>query len=138
VLHSTESDPGSAKAVAGYLAQTSTQADIHVIVDDDGDLVRLVPDGRKAWHVANFNSVALGIEQVGRAAQELWPRDQLDVVARQIACWSRKYGIPIQHSSGTGTGVVYHSDLGVAGGGHHDPGTHYPLAQVLALARKYR
>lgn len=138
VLHSTESPPGSGKGVSSYLARSDIQADAHVVIDDDGWIARLVPDGRKAWTQAAYNSVSLSIEQVGRASQSFWPQKQLDAVARQIACWSRKYGIPIKHASPTGTGVIRHSDLGAPGGGHHDPGAGYPLARVLELARRYR
>lgn len=141
VLHSTESAPGSAKGVAGFLANAKTQADVHVIIDSDGFKIRLVPDARKAWHVMNYNSAALGIEQVGRAAQASWPDAQLHAVAKQLACWSRKYRIPLvdaRSNPNGGRGVVTHSSLGATGGGHADPGTNYPFQRVLALARKYR
>lgn len=139
VLHSTESNPGSGAGVARYLASGNTQADIHVVIDNDGTKYRLVPDGRKAWHVVTFNSRTLGIEQVGRAAQGHWPDAQLHAVAKQIACWSHKYGIPIVDARrDLLRGVCTHASLGTAGGGHTDPGAAYPFGRVLALARNYR
>lgn len=138
VLHSTESGPGSGKGVSEYLARGSTQADIHRVIDTKGEHYRLVPDGRKAWHVAESNGFTLGIEQVGRAAQNQWPEAQLREVARQIACWSRKYDIPIRDGRNdrgfTARGVVDHNSLP---GDHWDPGPAYPFARVLKLAREY-
>lgn len=138
VLHSTESNPLSGRAVSAYLAAGSTQADVHVVIDTNGDLYRLVPDGHKAWHVANQNFDTLGIEQVGRAAQTSWPEVQLKAVAKQLACWSRKYNVPLRDARKGGRGVVTHASLGASGGGHHDPGEAYPFARVIALAQQYR
>jgi N-acetyl-anhydromuramyl-L-alanine amidase AmpD len=137
VLHSTESGPLSGPAVSNYLAQANTPADVHVVIDTNGDLYRLVPDGRKAWHVANQNFDTLGIEQVGRAIQKGWPEVQLRAVAKQLACWSRKYDVPLRDARKGGRGVVTHSSLGASGGGHVDPGAAYPFARVIALARQY-
>lgn len=148
VLHSTESSPGSGLGVSQYLARTSVDADVHVVVDSNGKLYRLVPDGRKAWHVMGYNSIALGIEQVGRAVQTSWPEAQLHAVAKRLACWSHHYDIPLRDARGIarfvfasyrgGRGVVQHNSLGATGGGHVDPGKNYPFRKVLRLARKYR
>lgn len=146
VLHSTESGVADhGKNDAGYLNGGSVQADIHVVVGDNGDKWRLVPDGRKAWHVASLNSLALGIEHDGRAVQGSWPDAQLRVSACQAAYWCRKYGIPAKlaldangHWNGK-SGIVTHASLGNAGGGHHDPGTHFPLHDyVERVQRKLR
>lgn len=148
VLHSTESPPHSGHSVSEYLAQPEVMADVHVVIDTNGDLYRLVPDNQKAWHVAGYNSIALGIEQVGRAAQTEWPEAQLEATARRLACWSHAYGIPLRDARGRlgfilgsyrgGRGVVEHGSLGVTGGGHSDPGKNYPFRKVLRLARKYK
>ena len=138
VLHSTESSPGSGVGVSNYLSHGSTQADVHVVIDADGTSYRLVPDKRKAWHVAAYNARSLGIEQVGRAAQTDWPEAQLRAVACQLAHWSRKYHIPLRDARHDLTrGVVTHASLGSAGGGHTDPGSHYPFERVLKLAKTY-
>ncbi len=139
VLHDTEG--ANIKGVAdlvglgGWFDNPAAQASAHIAVDAEGNTGRYVADGRKAWHCASFNSMSLGIEQVGFATQKAWPEPQLRKVAKWIAYWSREYGIPITHS--TSRGVCCHSDLGVAGGGHHDPGPAYPFAHVLKLARQY-
>jgi hypothetical protein len=150
IVHSTEGDnvAGTARdliGVAGYLCQPNVQASSHVLVDSDGYSARIVADDRKAWTQAWWNPWGLSIEQVGRAAQTTWAREELRESARWIARWSLMYGIPpykgaVDLESGRilKVGVVRHSELGVRGGGHHDPGPSYPLDETLALARFYR
>lgn len=134
ILHSTESSPGSGYNIGSYLSHGSTQADVHVVIDTDGTRYRLVPDGRKAWHVGARNGDTLGIEQVGRAKQESWPDAQVRAAACQTAKWCRKYNIPVVHDAQHG--IAYHRDVS-GPGGHWDPGYHYPMKEFLALVRKY-
>lgn len=148
VLHSTEGSnvPDSTADLRGctdYLCRSIVQASAHVIVDGDGHSARLVADEQKAWHVAQYNPFALGIEQIGHAASEHWTRDEIREAARWIARWSKKYNIPIRVGAVNGgfvtrSGVVTHKMLGVFGGGHVDPGPRYPLDACLRLARFYR
>jgi N-acetyl-anhydromuramyl-L-alanine amidase AmpD len=147
VVHSTEGHnvPGDTdlRGLAEFFNRISTQASSHAATDADGHSSRMVRDHMKAWHVAWFNPVSLGIEQIGFAAQHSWPDKQLRETARWIAYWSRVHGIPIQKGAVSGgqvirRGVVRHSDLGFIGGGHHDPGPDYPLDRVLEYARHYR
>jgi N-acetyl-anhydromuramyl-L-alanine amidase AmpD len=140
VLHDTEGAniPGikDLQALGAWFDNASAQASAHVGVDAEGQSARFVDDGRKAWHCAAFNSQSLGIEQIGFASQLVWPDAQLRETARWIAVWSKKYRIPITFS--TTHGVCRHSDLGAAGGGHHDPGQAYPFEKVLTLAQHYK
>lgn len=134
ILHSTESSPGSGFSIGSYLSHGSTKADVHVVIDTDGTRYRLVPDGRKAWHVGLRNGDTLGIEHVGRAAQGEWPHAQVRAAACQAATWCKKYDIPVQHS--TIRGIAYHRDVS-GPGGHWDPGYHYPLDKFLALVQSF-
>lgn len=134
ILHSTESGCGSGLSISRYLARHDVEADVHVVIDCNGKTYRLVPDGRKAWHVGAANGYTLGIEQVGRAAQTSWPDAQVRAAARQMAYWCRKYNIPVRHS--TSHGIAYHRDVS-GPGGHWDPGYHYPLDKFLKLVRSY-
>jgi hypothetical protein len=144
VLHSTESTniPGSASdlaAVAGWFDNPGADASSHVITDSDGHSARCVADKMKAWSCVNFNAPSLNVEQIGHASQGAWVDAELDETARWIAHWHRKFNIPIKRGKVSGinvvdAGVVMHSELGVAGGGHTDPGTHYPLGEVLKRA----
>ncbi len=148
VLHSTESPniPGSDSDlvnVTDYLCRPDVRASSHVIVDGDGHSARLVADISKAWTQAAYNSVALSIEQIGRAGSESWTRDEIREAARWIARWSKLHGIPIRLGAVSGggvarSGVVTHKMLGQIGGGHVDPGDRYPFEAVLNLARFYR
>jgi len=54
-----------------------------------------------------------------------------------------KFGIPIHKAKVdegrvARAGVIRHSELGALGGAHSDPGSHYPLSDVLDFARHYR
>jgi N-acetyl-anhydromuramyl-L-alanine amidase AmpD len=151
VLHDTESHdrPGNSDllAIGAWFDNPAAQASAHVCVDGTGRSAQYVPDHRKAWHCAAYNSASLGIEQIGFATfhTDDWTRSQraqLKKVAKYIAYWSKKYNIPIQHGRCGGgdvlrRGVVTHADLGTPGGGHHDPGPYYPLEAVLHMARYY-
>lgn len=138
VLHSTESSAHSGYNVSDYLSRGSVQADSHLVIDVDGTTYRLVPDGRKAWTQAQYNSRSLSIEQVGRAAQSTWPDAQVKQTARWVAYWSKKYDIPIRDSrQDLKSGVVTHKSLGQAGGGHVDPGPGFPFQKTLDLAKRY-
>lgn len=142
VIHSTESSNTAGvadlKAIGNWFDNPNAQASAHVCVDEQGYSAQYVPDDRKAWHVVSFNSVSLGIEQIGFASQHFWPDTQLKKVAKYVAYWNKKYGIPIRHDSDpSAPGVVTHAQLGSAGGGHHDPGQYYPMEKMLYHARYY-
>lgn len=129
--------------LGNFFAILGHEASAHVATDAEGSSARYIRDKEKAWHVSKFNPVTLGIEQVGFASQAHWPDAQLRETARWIAYWSRLHGIPIQKGRISGLnvtrwGVMRHSELGILGGGHHDPGKPYPLHQVLEYARHYR
>ena len=147
VIHDTESHnregASDLQAIGDLFARSSTQASAHVCTDADGTSGRFVPDERKAWHCVAYNSAALGVEQIGQAAQTNWPEAQVKETARWVARWSKKYGIPIRKGrTAFGrvllSGVVTHRSLGSAGGGHWDPGYHYPMRHMLDLAREYK
>lgn len=131
------------QGLANYFDNIRTQASSHVATDADGNSARMVGDHAKAWHCAYYNSVSLGIEQIGFASQQSWVEAELRETARWIAHWHIHYGIPIRKGAVTldgrvsKHGVVRHSDLGNLGGGHRDPGPNYPLRHVLDLARHF-
>lgn len=150
VLHDTEGANikgiRDLQGLAEWFDNPAAQASSHVATDAEGNSARFVADSAKAWHCKDYNSASLGIEQVGFARQNDWPEAQLRETARWIARWSEIHRIPIRRGKVSGgvvtqSGVLRHSDLGISGGGHHDPGANYPLTGVLELAcyfLKYR
>lgn len=147
VIHDTESynrtGPSDLAAIGALFASSSREASSHVCTDADGNSARFVEDGRKAWHCVYYNSVSLGIEQIGLASQTQWPDKQIKETARWVAEWSIKHNIPIRKGRTVAgrvvlSGVVTHRSLGTAGGGHWDPGYHYPMKKMLRLARHYK
>lgn len=147
VIHATESEnrPGSddEASIGSWFNNPSAQVSAHVCTDADGFSGRYVTDDRKAWHCARYNSVSLGIEQIGHTAQASWTRDEIRETARWVARWNLAYGIPIRKGQVSGgsvvrSGVVTHHDLGALGGNHGDPGGAYPMQGLLSLAKFYR
>jgi N-acetylmuramoyl-L-alanine amidase len=151
VLHTTEGHNrpgvGDLRDLAAFFDTRGVDASSHVANDAEGHDARMVPDAAKAWTQSTYNAVSLSIEQIGFAAtrKREWFRNaehQLANTARWIAWWSAEHDIPIRRGVGVAglvvrSGVVSHRQLGIAGGGHVDPGSAYPLRYVLALARYF-
>jgi N-acetyl-anhydromuramyl-L-alanine amidase AmpD len=147
VAHDTESPnaPGIAdlEAIKAWFSNPNAQASANYVDDAQGNTLEMVnPATLKAWHVAYFNPWAIGVEQVGYASQTRWPLLQVEATARIFAHDATLYGIPIQRGRVSGCsivkpGIVFHADLGLCGGGHHDPGVHYPLGELIRLTRLY-
>jgi len=149
VLHSTEGHNRKGVqdliALGHYFDNPSVQASSHVGVDAEGYSARYVMDSRKAWTCAGFNSASLNIEMIGFSSQKWWPSKQEKKVAKYLAYWSKKYGIPLRVARVNGntgriisTGVIRHSDLGVFGGNHGDPGAGFNVKKVIRYAKFYK
>lgn len=144
-LHDTEG--GSPASVVRTLR--GKRYGIHWIAGENGAVIRGNPSEEIVYHVGEFNDDAIGIEQCGFASyrRSRWMDNpwQLLNVAWILAWESERHDIPLEHlgpprgNSWAGrTGVVYHSDLGKAGGGHSDPGAGYPISHVLGMATSIR
>jgi len=150
VIHCTEGQNilnsiNDLRNLGDWFDNPAAQCSAHVGVDAEGHSAMYVRDSRKAWHVAEFNSSALGIEMIGRAAQTFWPDKQMRKSAKYVAYWSKRYGYPVRKAkvntrSGAilRSGVIRHSELGTLGGNHNDPGTSFKMTRLLWLARFYR
>jgi N-acetyl-anhydromuramyl-L-alanine amidase AmpD len=146
VIHATVSHNrkglADLKAIGAWFGTPRSQASSHVCTDNEGNSARYVRDADKAWHCAAFNRLSLGIEQILMADGTELTQDLYRETARWVARWSKQYGIPIRKGAVNGTtvvktGVVRHSELGSAGGGHADPGS-YDMHAMLQYARYYR
>lgn len=146
VLHTSEAPNirglRDLRELGALFSRRSAQVASHVANDSEGNDARFVADERAAWHAAGWNSISLGIEQVGYASQSrrvwLGRRAQLLNTAEWLAFWSRKYSIPLQRGQVSGgqvtrRGVVFHSQLNPRT--RTDPGAGYPLDVVLEMAR---
>jgi N-acetyl-anhydromuramyl-L-alanine amidase AmpD len=149
VIHSTEGH--NRKGIQDlvnlgeYFNNPSVEASSHVGVDAEGHSAQYVKDSRKAWTCAGFNSASLNIEMIGFSSQKWWPSRQEKKVAKYLAYWSKKYGIPLRSGRVDGStgrifasGVVRHSDLGAFGGNHGDPGSGFNMGRVIRYAKWYK
>lgn len=143
VIHSMEGFTGAngAKDCAIYF-QGNVGASSQVCIDNNrGTIWECVARQYGAWTQCNYNSVSVSCEQSGYAS---WSKDywltnrsnQLHNVADWLAEESAKYGIPLNKiTDPNGKGVIYHSNLGSTGCGHSDPGSGWPINEVLQWAK---
>lgn len=121
VVHDTE---GGYSGAISWFAQKKSQVSAHLVLREDGsEAVQMVHLDKKAWHCKAFNSRSIGIEMAGFASKGF--SDAEWQAAAHIVAWLLKeYKLPVQWAQhGRGPGFCSHYDLGVAGGGHHDPTT---------------
>lgn len=150
VLHDVEGHDHAGVADLKVLGEVfyRNRVSAHIGVDGEGLTGRYVEDWNVAWHCQSYNAESLGIEQFGFASFTalMWKRNnraQLKKVAKWIAWWSEKYGIPIQKAEVRNgyvvkPGVTTHNWLRPYGGTHIDPGPNYPFWLVLRMARYYK
>lgn len=146
VVHATagHNRPGvvDLQSLGEWFGETSSQVSSHVATDNEGNSARFVVDQLKAWHVAAYNRMALGIEQVMPGDGTELSEAMYHETARWIALFSKRWDIPIHKAKVSGgsvlkSGIIRHSELGALGGNHNDPGP-YNLAHCLKLARGYK
>lgn len=142
VLHYT----GMQDAASAIERLTDPEAGVsaHYVVNEDGTVLRLVDEGKRAWHagasywrgITDVNSASIGIEIVNPGHEfgyRPFPDDQIASVVRLVADIRKRHDIPRAN-------VVGHSD--VAPARKQDPGELFPwnkLARLdLALARPER
>ena len=142
VLHYTGM-PDAAGAIA-RLSDPTAKVSCHYLVAEDGQIVRMVAEDKRAWHagkshwrgVDNLNSCSIGIEIVNQGHEigyRPFPEAQIDALIPLVADIVGRYGI-------TRGNVVGHSDIAPAR--KQDPGELFPwyrLAKLrLALPRPTR
>ncbi len=132
ILHYTGME--SAAAAIGRLGDATAEVSAHYVVLENGRIVQMVPEGRRAWHAGasawkgwrDVNSRSLGIEIVhpGHAGGlPPYPEAQVAAVtdlARDIAA---RWGIPAER-------VLGHSDI--APERKEDPGETFPWDRLAA------
>ena len=122
VLHYTGMR-SAAEAVA-RLRDPAAKVSAHYLIDEDGSIVALVPDERRAWHAGvswwrgqgNLNDVAIGIELVNPGHEwgyRPFPRPQMTALLGLASRLVERWAIPPDR-------VLGHSD--VAPARKDDPG----------------
>lgn len=142
VLHYTGMpDAGSA---IDWLANPESKVSAHYVVTEEGQIVRMVDEAKRAWHagkswwrgISDVNSASIGIEIVNPGHEwgyRSFPRAQMEALIPLVHDICTRHGI-------TRGNVVGHSD--VAPARKLDPGELFPWSQLarvrLALPRPTR
>ena len=122
VIHDCE---GGYKGSVNWFGALRSHVSAHFVVSEDGsEMTQCVPLGKKAWHACFYNAFrgapSLSIEMGGYEAKGFGDAEWRSV-ARVTALFCQRYKIPVQASKGDRPGIARHFDLGMKGGGHHDP-----------------
>jgi N-acetylmuramoyl-L-alanine amidase len=122
--HSDQVDPAAAM----------NRVSSHYLVDENGDLYRLVAEDKRAWHAGagswqgreDLNSASIGIEIVNGGHDfglPDYPEAQIAAVIALVKDILARWSLPV-------TAVIGHSDL--APGRKPDPGEKFPWARLAA------
>ena len=126
--------PTGAGALA-RLCDPAAEVSSHYLVFEDGRILQLVPEARRAWHAGagrwkddlDLNSCSIGIEIVNPGhdgALPPYPQAQIEAVAELCCDIAARHNIAPER-------VLAHSDI--APGRKRDPGEHFPWGMLHAL-----
>ncbi len=142
VLHNT--GMADAASAIARLRDPEARVSCHYLVAEDGQVLRMVPEDKRAWHAGlsywrglhNVNAASIGIEIVNPGHEygyRPFTSHQMEAVVRLLAGLVERYQIPRAN-------VVGHSD--VAPARKQDPGELFDWALLakhkLAVARPTR
>lgn len=133
VLHYTGMQTG--EAAIERLRDPAAKVSSHYLVAEDGTVLRLVDEARRAWHagrshwrgVEDVNSASVGIELVNPGHEfgyRPFAEAQIDALIPLVAAIKERHGI-------TRGNVVGHSDIAPAR--KRDPGELFPWARLARL-----
>ena len=119
VLHDCE---GGYEGSIRWFEMRQSNVSAHYVIREDGkEATQMVDLADNAWHACIFNRRSIGVEMSGFASRG-FDDPLLAATARMFAFLCYHLQIPVRHArAGVGPGIASHDDLGVAGGGHHDP-----------------
>lgn len=106
----------------------------HYCIGEDGEVVQMVPDDKKALHAgskteAGWNDRSIGIEHAGWVDDGKPPSDaMLKASAEVVAILCKKFAIPADR-----THIIGHVE--VPGATHTDPGNEWPWDAYMAMVR---
>lgn len=119
------------------------QASSNYVIDGEGNCAYIVREVDKAWTQAALNPDSISVEVINTGHEPLYAAAaglaKIGLVVSDATC---RWKIPLQQGLVVGGlvkrhGIVDHSSLGVAGGGHHDI-TPYAVPQVIAAVKAAR
>jgi N-acetylmuramoyl-L-alanine amidase len=133
VLHYTGMQD-AASAIA-WLANPESKVSAHYVVTEDGQVVRMVPEDKRAWHagrshwrgVTDVNSASIGIEIVNPGHEfgyRPFPDEQIEALIPLMQGIKERHGI-------TRGNIVGHSDIAPAR--KQDPGELFPWGKLARL-----
>jgi len=132
VLHYTGMPDGS--SALDWLCRRESQVSAHYLVEEDGQIIQLVAEDRRAWHAGkaawrghqDVNGRSIGIEIVNPGhdyGYRAFPATQMQAVMTLCRDILRRHPIPARN-------VVGHSD--VAPSRKRDPGELFPWQELAA------
>ncbi|OYU35197.1 N-acetylmuramoyl-L-alanine amidase [Novosphingobium sp. PASSN1] len=118
------------------LCDPAAEVSAHYMIDEDGTVIRLVPEHKRAWHagrsswrgITDVNSASVGIELVNPGHEfgyRPFPEAQLEALIPLLADIVKRHDIPRAN-------IVGHSDIAPAR--KEDPGELFPW-DILARYR---
>lgn len=124
----------SADGAQAWLCNPESQVSSHYLVHEDGRIVQMVPEMRRAWHAGrsfwagetDINSRSIGIEIANAghpAGLPEYPQTQIDALIELCLECVQRHGIPAER-------VLAHSD--VAPVRKVDPGENFPWGRLAA------
>ena len=133
VLHYTGMQ--DAAAAIAWLADPASKVSCHYVLAEDGQLVTMVPEEKRAWHagashwrgMTDINSRSIGIEIVNPGHEfgyRPFPEPQIEALIPLVADIKDRYAI-------TRGNVVGHSDI--APTRKRDPGELFPWGRLARL-----
>jgi N-acetylmuramoyl-L-alanine amidase len=126
----------TAEGAIARLCDPAAEVSCHYVVHEDGRILQLVPEARRAWHAGagiwktetDLNSASIGIEIInaGHDAPALppYPAAQIDAVAALCLDILSRHPIAAER-------ILAHSD--VAPQRKRDPGEHFPWGRLAAM-----
>jgi N-acetylmuramoyl-L-alanine amidase len=132
VLHYTGMQ--TAEAAIARLCDPEARVSAHYVVDEDGSILRLVPEERRAWHAGrggwqgetDCNAASIGVEIVNPGHEfgyRDFPEAQIAAVLELVADIRGRWTIPDAR-------IIGHSDL--APDRKQDPGERFPWKRLAA------
>jgi N-acetylmuramoyl-L-alanine amidase len=128
VIHGTEMANADAALAVLKSRNASGRVSAHYLITDQGRIVQLVEDSKRAWHAGagrwrgmnDINSVSIGIE-LDNDGREPFPKAQIEALIALLSDLSRRYAL--QPSA-----VIGHSDMAPAR--KKDPGILFPWQRL--------